>query len=64
MIEQTDLAGSFTLPGASMTVNRMGYDAMQHGANILAVYRRCVSTAKAGIVSASKFRRSNACARY
>ena len=29
MIEQTDLAGSFTLPGASMTVNRMGYGAMQ-----------------------------------
>jgi pyridoxine 4-dehydrogenase len=29
MIEQTDLAGSFTLPGTSMTVNRMGYGAMQ-----------------------------------
>jgi pyridoxine 4-dehydrogenase len=29
MIEQTDLAGSFTLPGPSMTVNRMGYGAMQ-----------------------------------
>ena len=29
MIEQTDLAGSFTLPGAPMTVNRMGYGAMQ-----------------------------------
>ena len=29
MIEQTDLAGRFTLPGASMTVNRMGYGAMQ-----------------------------------
>jgi pyridoxine 4-dehydrogenase len=28
-IEQTDLAGSFTLPGTSMTVNRMGYGAMQ-----------------------------------
>jgi hypothetical protein len=26
MIEQTDLAGSFTLPGTSMTVNRMGYE--------------------------------------
>src|ERR1700734_3456695 len=24
-----DLGGSFTLPGASMTVNRMGYGAMQ-----------------------------------
>jgi aryl-alcohol dehydrogenase-like predicted oxidoreductase len=29
MIEQTYLAGSFTLPGTSMTVNRMGYGAMQ-----------------------------------
>ena len=29
MIEQTDLAGSFTLPGTSMTINRMGYGAMQ-----------------------------------
>ena len=29
MIEQTDLAGSFTLRGPSMTVNRMGYGAMQ-----------------------------------
>src|SRR5208283_277831 len=29
MIEQTNLAGSFTLPGNSMTLNRMGYGAMQ-----------------------------------
>jgi hypothetical protein len=29
MIEQTNLAGSFTLPRTSMTVNRMGYGAMQ-----------------------------------
>jgi pyridoxine 4-dehydrogenase len=29
MIEQTDLAGSFTFSGTSMTVNRMGYGAMQ-----------------------------------
>jgi hypothetical protein len=29
MIEQTDLAGSFTVPGSAMTVNRMGYGAMQ-----------------------------------
>src|ERR1700758_1497421 len=29
MIEQAYLAGSFTLPGTSMTVNRMGYGAMQ-----------------------------------
>jgi pyridoxine 4-dehydrogenase len=29
MIEQTDPAGSFTLPGASIAVNRMGYGAMQ-----------------------------------
>jgi len=29
MIAQTDLAGSFTLPGTSTTVNRMGYGAMQ-----------------------------------
>ena len=29
MIEQTDLAGSFTLPGTSIAVNRMGYGAMQ-----------------------------------
>src|ERR1700675_1072796 len=29
MIEQTDLAGNFTLPGTSITVNRMGYGAMQ-----------------------------------
>jgi pyridoxine 4-dehydrogenase len=29
MIEQADLAGSFTLPGTSTTVNRLGYGAMQ-----------------------------------
>jgi pyridoxine 4-dehydrogenase len=29
MFQQTDLAGRFTLPGTSMTVNRMGYGAMQ-----------------------------------
>ena len=29
MIKQTDLAGSFTLPGTLLTVNRMGYGAMQ-----------------------------------
>jgi pyridoxine 4-dehydrogenase len=29
MIEQADVAGSFTLAGAAMTVNRMGYGAMQ-----------------------------------
>jgi len=29
MIEQTNLAGSFTLPGTSMTLIRMGYGAMQ-----------------------------------
>jgi pyridoxine 4-dehydrogenase len=29
MIQQTDLAGTFTLPGRSMTLNRMGYGAMQ-----------------------------------
>jgi pyridoxine 4-dehydrogenase len=29
MIEQINLAGSFTLPGTSITVNRMGYGAMQ-----------------------------------
>jgi pyridoxine 4-dehydrogenase len=29
MLQQTNLAGSFTLPGAAMTVNRMGYGAMQ-----------------------------------
>jgi aryl-alcohol dehydrogenase-like predicted oxidoreductase len=29
MIEQTNRGGSFTLPGTSMTVNRMGYGAMQ-----------------------------------
>jgi len=29
MTEQADLAGSFTLPGTSLTVNRMGYGAMQ-----------------------------------
>jgi len=29
MIEQTDLAGSFMLAGTSMTLNRMGYGAMQ-----------------------------------
>jgi aryl-alcohol dehydrogenase-like predicted oxidoreductase len=29
MIEQIELAGSFTLPGTSMTLNRMGYGAMQ-----------------------------------
>src|SRR5215470_14130100 len=29
MIEQTDLAGNFTLPATSITVNRMGYGAMQ-----------------------------------
>jgi pyridoxine 4-dehydrogenase len=29
MLQQTELAGSFTLPGAAMRVNRMGYGAMQ-----------------------------------
>jgi pyridoxine 4-dehydrogenase len=29
MTKQTDLAGSFTLPGTSITVHRMGYGAMQ-----------------------------------
>lgn len=29
MIQKTDLAGSFTLHGTSMTLNRMGYGAMQ-----------------------------------
>ena len=29
MTEQADLGGSFTLPGTSLTVNRMGYGAMQ-----------------------------------
>jgi len=29
MTGQTDLGGAFTLPGASLTVNRMGYGAMQ-----------------------------------
>src|SRR6201993_4517693 len=29
MTERTDLAGCFTLPGTSLTVNRMGYGAMQ-----------------------------------
>src|ERR1700732_90595 len=29
MIEQTELASRFTLSGTSMTVNRMGYGAMQ-----------------------------------
>jgi pyridoxine 4-dehydrogenase len=29
MLQQTDLAGHFTLPGTSMTLNRMGYGAMQ-----------------------------------
>ena len=31
MIEQTDLAGSFALPGTSMSVNCMGHGAMQSG---------------------------------
>ena len=29
MTKQTNLGGTFTLPGTSMTVNRMGYGAMQ-----------------------------------
>ena len=29
MLQQTDLAGGFALPGTTMTVNRMGYGAMQ-----------------------------------
>lgn len=29
MLQQTDFVGSFTLPGTAMTVNRMGYGAMQ-----------------------------------
>jgi pyridoxine 4-dehydrogenase len=29
MIQQTNLAGNFTFPGTAMTVNRMGYGAMQ-----------------------------------
>ncbi len=29
MTKQMELGGSFTLPGTSMTLNRMGYGAMQ-----------------------------------
>ena len=29
MTKQMNLGGTFTLPGTSMTVNRMGYGAMQ-----------------------------------
>ena len=29
MLQQIDLAGTFTLPGTSLTINRMGYGAMQ-----------------------------------
>ena len=29
MLQQTHLAGTFTLPGTSITLNRMGYGAMQ-----------------------------------
>jgi pyridoxine 4-dehydrogenase len=29
MVEQMDLAGRFTLPGTAMTLNRVGYGAMQ-----------------------------------
>ncbi len=29
MLQQTNLAGRFTLPGTSITLNRMGYGAMQ-----------------------------------
>jgi hypothetical protein len=29
MIEQTDLAGGFTLPATSLKMSRMGYGAMQ-----------------------------------
>ena len=29
MLQKVSLAGSFTLPGSSLTVNRMGYGAMQ-----------------------------------
>lgn len=29
MTKETDLAGAFSLPGTVMTVNRMGYSAMQ-----------------------------------
>src|SRR5213076_2437010 len=29
MLQHTDLAGNFTFPGTSITVNRMGYGAMQ-----------------------------------
>lgn len=29
MLQQTELSGSFTLPGTTMSVNRMGYGAMQ-----------------------------------
>jgi pyridoxine 4-dehydrogenase len=29
MTKQMDLGGRFTLPGTSMTLNRMGYGAMQ-----------------------------------
>jgi hypothetical protein len=44
MIEQTDLAGSFTLPGTSMTVNRMGYGAMQlAGPQVWGVLRQNVA---------------------
>ncbi len=29
MVQEVNLAGSFTLPGSSLSVNRMGYGAMQ-----------------------------------
>ena len=34
MIGQTYLAGTFTLPGTSITLNRMGYGAMQLGPQV------------------------------
>ena len=41
MIKQTDLAGSFTLPGTSLTVHRMGYGAMQLAGSGLRTAARC-----------------------
>jgi pyridoxine 4-dehydrogenase len=55
MLQRTDLAGNFTLPGTSMTLNRMGYGAMQlagpqvwgpprDGAAAIAVLREAVDS--------------------
>ena len=52
MMKQTYFAGNFTLPGTSMTLNRMGYGAMQLAVHARTAARcRCRNCRSAGSVA-------------